>query len=60
MSKGEIWQSNFLHEAFEAGADTLLEALKSKTDTQYGEGIINPAKTKNGWLVFIPDEKKGG
>lgn len=46
---------------FIAGADAMLEGLKSSPDTQHcnGDDFINPAITpvRKGYLVFIPEEQ---
>ena len=48
-------------DAFEAGADAMLEALKGKKDSEYWKAKWEEICLKppvNGWLVFIPDEEK--
>ena len=39
---------------FEAGADAMLEALKKKGEYRDNKAIIS--SSKNGWVVFIPEE----
>jgi len=57
---------NLMHNAFEAGADAMLNALRTKSyskitvDKDKIIGICHPdedSETKSGVFVFIPDEE---
>ncbi len=48
-----------VHNAYEAGADAMLEALRKETEEpNYTEDLNQRVLRGNGKLVFIPDEEK--
>ncbi len=48
---------NYDEESFEAGADTMLEALKAEgRDCVSSVGKVPKHQNKLGWLAFIPEE----
>jgi len=49
-------ESHNYEEAFEAGADAMLEALKKEGSFFHGRDWAQVEIDRAGWLVLIPDE----
>ena len=63
--KGVKWtgDDHLVDDAYEAGADAILEALKERGKyNTAGYGTTDFPQAREGWFVFIPDEqvKKDG
>ncbi|KKN65897.1 hypothetical protein LCGC14_0477140 [marine sediment metagenome] len=54
--KGLIGEDKYCYDAFEAGADAMLEGLKKEGEYRKAYDLFNDIPHKAGTYIFIPEE----